>query len=69
MKNVEKNITSWGHLVDEVDYIVSACSSCTFALKKEWQYIINDDLINTIANKSVLISEILKRIVSLYKVK
>lgn len=60
-KNVEKNITSWGHLVDEVDYIVSACSSCTFALKKEWQYIINDDLINTIANKSVLISEILKK--------
>ena len=59
-KNVEINLASWGHLVDEVDYIVSACSSCTFALKKEWQYIINDDLINTIANKSVLISEILK---------
>jgi FAD/FMN-containing dehydrogenase/Fe-S oxidoreductase len=58
-KNIEKNITSWGHLINEVDYIVSACSSCTFALKKEWSYLIDDKIIETIRRKSVLISEIL----------
>lgn len=58
-KNIEKNVKAWGHLVNEVDYIVSACSSCSFALKKEWQYIIEDSVINTIAKKTVLVSEIL----------
>ena len=58
-ESVEKNINAWGHLVNEVDYIVSACSSCTFALKKEWRYILEDEVIDTIKNKTVLISEIL----------
>jgi len=33
-KNIEKNVKAWGHLVNEVDYIVSACSSLFVCIKK-----------------------------------
>lgn len=57
--NVWKNLKAWGHIINDVDYIVSACSSCTFALKKEWQHILKDNVVKKVAHKSVLISEIL----------
>ncbi|XOB64930.1 anaerobic glycerol-3-phosphate dehydrogenase subunit C [Deferribacteres bacterium DY0037] len=55
-KKIDQNIESWGHLVDEVDYIVTTCTSCGLSLYKEWAYIRSDEIIDKIKGKLVHIS-------------
>ena len=57
-KHINKNIQRWGKLVDQVDYIVTACSSCALSLTKEWGYYQNDEMIRKISEKTILISDL-----------
>lgn len=58
-KQITENIKSWGMLVDQVDYIVTSCSSCALALQKEWGYYLNGEIIEKIAKKTVLATELI----------
>ncbi|MDY6821670.1 MAG: FAD-linked oxidase C-terminal domain-containing protein, partial [Deferribacterota bacterium] len=58
-KKIIKNIEKWGDIVHDIQYIVSACSSCTYALKNLWKSIIDDEIIYEISRKTKLISEVL----------
>ena len=58
-KKVKKNIKAWGALLNEIDYIVVTCSSCGLALKKEWGYILQDEIIEKISSKTIHISSLI----------
>lgn len=57
-KQITDNIKAWGKLVDEVDYIVTACSSCALALQKEWSYYLSGEMIEKVAKKTIYVSEL-----------
>lgn len=63
-KQITKNIRSWGKLIDSVDYIVTACSSCALSLTKEWGYCQKDETIEKIAAKTVYISDLVFPIIN-----
>lgn len=60
-KKIEQNLAQWGSLVDEVDYIVTTCTSCGLSLLKEWSYVISDDRTEKVKNKLIHISTLLNR--------
>lgn len=58
---IKKNIKEWGSLIDQVDYIVSACSSCTLSLTKEWLYYQNDEITRKIRDKTIFIMDLVEK--------
>ncbi len=58
---IKKNLKEWGRLIDQVDYIVSACSSCTLSLKKEWLYYQNDETTNKIKDKTIFVMDLVEK--------
>ena len=58
-KQIKKNIDAWGKLIDEVDVIVTACSSCALSLTKEWLYYQNDEMTEKIKNKTKFVMELI----------
>lgn len=57
-EQIAENIKCWGKLVDEVDYIVTSCSSCALALQKEWNYYLSGETIDKIAAKTIMATEL-----------
>lgn len=57
-KQINKNLKNWGKLIDSVDYIVTACSSCALTLMKEWLYYQDDDMTRKVSSKTVHISDL-----------
>ncbi|MCB4203599.1 anaerobic glycerol-3-phosphate dehydrogenase subunit C [Deferribacterales bacterium Es71-Z0220] len=55
---IEQNLENWEKLIDSVDYIVVTCSSCGLSLKQEWKYLLNNDIINKISEKTIHISSL-----------
>jgi Fe-S oxidoreductase len=39
---VSQNLKGWGALLDQVDHIAVTCSSCGFALMKDWGYLLKE---------------------------
>lgn len=60
-KKRESNLDKWGELVGKADYIAFTCSSCAYALKKEWQRLSYHPLQEEVAQKSMLITELISR--------
>lgn len=58
-EQIKKNINSWGKLIEEVDVIVTACSSCALSLTKEWLYYQNDEMTEKIKNKTKFVMELI----------
>lgn len=59
LKKIEQNINEWGKLVDEVDYVVTTCTSCGLSLYKEWAYVKNDETVQKIKDKLIHISTLI----------
>lgn len=57
-QQIAENIKCWGKLVDEVDYIVTSCSSCALALKKEWGYYLSGETVDKIAAKTIIVTDL-----------
>lgn len=60
-KKIRQNLESWGGLVDEVDHIVTACTSCALALYKEWGYIRSDEMMQKVKDKLIVISSLINK--------
>ncbi|PLX66123.1 MAG: anaerobic glycerol-3-phosphate dehydrogenase subunit C [Denitrovibrio sp.] len=58
-KKIEQNLSSWGTLIDEVDYIVTTCTSCGLSLYKEWAYVVNDERVQKVKDKLIHISTLI----------
>ena len=58
---IKKNLKEWGSLIDRVDYIVSACSSCLLSLTKEWLYYQNDEITNKVKEKTIFIMDLVEK--------
>jgi Fe-S oxidoreductase len=57
---IRQNLRAWQKTLAKVDYIVVSCSSCGFALMKDWSYLINDPpLVSRIRDKTIHISHLL----------
>jgi FAD/FMN-containing dehydrogenase/Fe-S oxidoreductase len=57
---VKQNLKSWRRLVDQVEHIVVTCSSCGYALMKDWGYLIEDSgLAAQISSRTIHISQLL----------
>jgi Fe-S oxidoreductase len=62
-KKVMANLNSWQKSLHEIDYIVVSCSSCGFALMKDWGCLIPDAaLAETISAKTIHISHLLNQV-------
>jgi FAD/FMN-containing dehydrogenase/Fe-S oxidoreductase len=59
-EKVKQNLKSWRQLIDQVEHIVVTCSSCGYALMKDWGYLIDDSgLAERISSKTIHISQLL----------
>jgi len=56
LKKIRQNIDSWGNMVDEVDHVVTTCTSCGLSLYKEWAYFLGDEMVEKIKSKLVHVS-------------
>jgi len=56
---VRQNLEKWQALVDTVDHIVVTCSSCGFALREEWQSILDNEITARVKSKTIHISTLL----------
>ena len=56
---VRQNLQKWQDLVETVDHIVVTCSSCGFALKEEWQSILDNEITARVKSKIIHISTLL----------
>jgi Fe-S oxidoreductase len=56
---IQDNLAEWGHLIDSVDYIVASCSSCAFALQKEWAYYMGGELVEKVKSKVVHVTQLI----------
>jgi FAD/FMN-containing dehydrogenase/Fe-S oxidoreductase len=60
-KTVLKNLSKWGGLMDRVEHVVVTCSSCGYALMKDWGDLIQDDRAYRLSKKVIHISRLLDR--------
>ncbi|WP_022849931.1 anaerobic glycerol-3-phosphate dehydrogenase subunit C [Limisalsivibrio acetivorans] len=58
---IKKNLDKWGDMVKEADHVVVTCSSCGLSLLKEWAYMLSDDIISEIKEKTIHISTLVNR--------
>jgi Fe-S oxidoreductase len=58
-KMVLNNLAKWYSLLDRVDHVVVTCSSCGYALMKDWGDLLHDDRIVQVSRKVVHISRFL----------
>ncbi len=56
---IEDNLKKWGSLLDEVDAIVVTCSSCGLSLMQEWEYLLDNKMVERIKNKTIHISRMI----------
>jgi Fe-S oxidoreductase len=56
---VLKNLEKWRNLLDRVDHVVVTCSSCGYALMKDWRNLVKDDEVARVSGKVIHISRFL----------
>jgi FAD/FMN-containing dehydrogenase/Fe-S oxidoreductase len=56
VKKIRQNIDSWGRLLDDVDHVVTTCTSCGLSLYKEWAYFSSDEVVSKVKDKLIHIS-------------
>lgn len=57
---IRQNLDRWRHLLPQVDHVVTTCSSCSFMLLKEWEYLISDHLARQVRERTIHISQWLR---------
>lgn len=61
-RKVRRNLAAWQHLLGRVDHIVVTCSSCGYALMKDWGCLLDDQHLATlISAKTIHISLLLNQ--------
>jgi len=58
-QKISTNLKKWSYLADLADYIVVTCSSCGYALMKEWQYLQDSPDIDMIRRKTIHITRLI----------
>ncbi len=59
-RKIRQNLQAWQGLLQRVDHIVVTCSSCGFALIKDWGYLMDDAVVaDQVASKTIHISHLL----------
>ncbi len=56
---ISANLKKWSALADQADYIVVTCSSCGYALMKEWHYLQDNARIETVRQKTIHITRLI----------
>jgi Fe-S oxidoreductase len=59
--SVLKNLDKWGTLLDRVDHVVVTCSSCGYALMKDWGGLLCDGRAALVSEKVIHISRLIHR--------
>jgi Fe-S oxidoreductase len=59
---ISANLRRWGRLAANADAIVVTCSSCGYALQKEWAYLIDPGQVSAIQKKTIHISRLINRL-------
>lgn len=58
---VRQNLDSWQDLLARVDHVVVTCSSCGYALMKDWAYLCGDgDAVQQVGRKTIHITQLLR---------
>jgi FAD/FMN-containing dehydrogenase/Fe-S oxidoreductase len=58
---VRRNLDGWQALLNRVDHVVVTCSSCGYALMKDWAYLLpEDEAVEQVSRKTIHISQFLR---------
>jgi FAD/FMN-containing dehydrogenase/Fe-S oxidoreductase len=60
-KSVQKNFEKWASLIGRVSHIVVTCSSCGYALMKDWGDLLDDRYVKAVSEKLIHVSSIIDR--------
>lgn len=58
---VQQNLDAWSGLIDSVDHIVVSCSSCGLSLMQEWQYLMDNEMIRKVKDKTIHITSFINK--------
>jgi FAD/FMN-containing dehydrogenase/Fe-S oxidoreductase len=58
---VQRNLARWQSLLSQVAHIVVTCSSCGYALMRDWSYLLPEDISALVSAKTIHISDLLLR--------
>jgi FAD/FMN-containing dehydrogenase/Fe-S oxidoreductase len=61
LTKIGDNLQSWAGKLDEVDYIVTTCSSCTHSLQNAWSDYLGGELIEKIKKMTILATTLIDR--------
>ena len=61
-KKINANLHQWGRQLAKADAIVVTCSSCGYALQKEWADLVNPETVVAVQEKTVHISHLINRL-------
>jgi Fe-S oxidoreductase len=59
-RQVNRHIASWRRLIHRVDAVAVTCSSCGYALMKDWRYLADGAVVEAVARKTVHISRLIR---------
>ncbi len=57
---VRRNLDSWGGLIAEADFVAVTCSSCGYALMRDWSYLLEARPAALVAEKTIHISHLIQ---------
>jgi Fe-S oxidoreductase len=60
-RKIQQNLQKWQDLVKAVDHVVVTCSSCGFSLGHEWNFLVDDAVLEALQNKLVHISRLINQ--------
>jgi FAD/FMN-containing dehydrogenase/Fe-S oxidoreductase len=60
-RKAAQNIIVWERLLPQIEHIVVTCSSCGYALQKDWSYLLANPTLEAIQSKTIHISHLLNR--------
>jgi len=58
---IKANLRQWGRQAAEADAIVVTCSSCGYALQREWSFMLDDAAVAAVRQKTIHISRLVNR--------
>jgi len=61
-RKISANLKQWGRLAEKADAIVVTCSSCGYALQKEWAYLMPPEEVAGVQTKTIHISRLINRL-------
>ena len=58
---IRANLRQWGQQVAAADAVVVTCSSCGYALQREWAYLMDPQTVTSVQSKTIHISRLVSR--------